>query len=159
MVKLLLYGVFQLYINLGTYLNYKDIAGVIFGTTFAFWAMSAGFLISRINFPNFMIWAYWISLLRYNLEGIVVNEFVGYDSTGVTLHCANNEYINVPVSLGNGSSAVKQFCPYTNGLSFIHSFGMYQAMWWPDAGVIYGSLTLLLILQTLGLRFVNYQRR
>jgi len=144
MVKLLLYGVFPI-----------DIAGVIFGTTFAFWAMSAGFLISRINFPNFMIWAYWISLLRYNLG----TELTRYDSTGVTLHCANNEYINVPVSLGNGSSAVKQFCPYTNGLSFIHSFGMYQAMWWPDAGVIYGSLTLLLILQTLGLRFVNYQRR
>jgi len=136
-----------------------DIAGVIYGTTFAFWAISAGFLIPRIHIPNFMIWAYWSSLLRYNLEGITINEFVGYDATGVALHCANNEFINITIPLSNGNTGIQQFCPFTNGLSFIKSFGMYQVLWWPDTGVIYASLTLLLILQTIGLRFINYQKR
>jgi len=139
---------------LGVWVPTSDIAGIIYGTLFGLFAMSAGFLLPRTSIPDYYIWLYHISFLRYALEPLVINEM------NPTLFNCNSTrgLVNVTIT-SNNNTFIRATCPITNGLQIINTFGMHEDLKWIDVGVLYGYYVLFLVLSLIGLRFINHQKR
>jgi ABC-type multidrug transport system permease subunit len=45
---------------------------------YGFMVLYAGFIIIPPAIPDWWIWLYYLSTFHYGLEGLLVNEFVGY---------------------------------------------------------------------------------
>ena len=110
----------------------------------------AGFFIPFNEIPNYWIWAYYISFVRYPLEGLTVNEL-----TDQAFNCGpdgTDGAVPVPVD-GN----VQFYCPITNGNQVIESYSMDSDHQWPWMAVTYGftfafvALTLVALVKIIHL--------
>merc|ERR1712070_377497 len=90
------------------------LASTFCAVAFTLFAIFSGFLISRDNIPPWWIWAHYLDINMYPLELLVANEM-----DGLKLHCADSEYLQVPISGTPGET--KAFCPMTVGEDFLDS--------------------------------------
>jgi len=141
---------------LGVWVPSSDIAGIIYGTLFGLFAMSAGFLLPKPQIPDYYIWLYHISFLRYALEPLVLNEM-----NPTTFYCNNktDSVVPVNVTVGNITLGIRDACPITTGYEIIQHFGMNEYAKWIDVGVLFGYYLFFLVLSLIGLRFINHQKR
>jgi len=141
---------------LGVWIPSSDIAGIIYGTLFGFFAMSAGFLLPRTEIPDYYIWIYHISFLRYALEPLVINEM---NPTLFYCNNATSSVVHVNVTSGNVTLGIREACPFNSGKEILELFGMREDLKWIDVGVLYGYYLFFLVLTLIGLRFINHQKR
>eukprot|EP01117_Protostelium_nocturnum_P006613 TRINITY_DN237_c1_g1_i1.p1 TRINITY_DN237_c1_g1~~TRINITY_DN237_c1_g1_i1.p1 ORF type:complete len:1431 (+),score=551.25 TRINITY_DN237_c1_g1_i1:149-4441(+) len=130
-----------------------EAAGLIFGTIFAIFALSAGFLLPRPGFPVYGIWIYWMSFLRYAVEGLAVNEL-----RGLQFNCNENGGIPVVVTGPDGVQFTRYYCQFRTGEQVIQQFGMIN-MIWADVFVLWGMYLLATLLSLIGLRFIRHAKR
>jgi ABC-type multidrug transport system ATPase subunit/ABC-type multidrug transport system permease subunit len=154
---LALYGIFLACVSLSLALSQimpnEELASLVFSLSFSFFALSAGFLLPKGKL-HWWIWSYWISVIHWYLEPVVVNNF-----RGVTLYCTDNQLVPVEVSLANGSTAVRQFCPLTSGDQFLASFDMNKNLLWPDIAVLWGYCFVFSTIYFVALRYINWTKR
>ncbi|CAN4076592.1 unnamed protein product [Withania somnifera] len=95
-----------------------------------------GFILSRDNVKQWLIWGYWISPMMYAQNAIAVNEFLGKSWAHVP-----------PKSTGTE----------TLGVSFLKSRGIFpEARWyWIGAGALLGYVLLFNFLFTVALAYLN----
>jgi len=139
---------------LGVWVPTSEIAGIIYGALFGLFAMSAGFLLPRTQIPDYYIWLYHISFLRYALEPLVINEM-----NPTAFNCTSNRgLVNVSITIAN-NTFFRETCPVTEGIQLIDRLGMREDLKWIDVGVLFGYYFLFLVLSLIGLRFINHQKR
>ncbi|XP_015083661.1 pleiotropic drug resistance protein 1-like [Solanum pennellii] len=95
-----------------------------------------GFILSRDDVKQWLIWGYWISPMMYAQNAIAVNEFLGKSWSHVP-----------PNSTGTD----------TLGVSFLKSRGIFpEARWyWIGAGALIGYVLLFNFLFTVALAYLN----
>ena len=108
----------------------------------------AGFYVSLSSIPVWLSWIQYISIFKWALQALIVNEF--YNET---FTCAPSEYIQVSTTEG-----IVQVCPVTNGLQVLTKYDYITtsfASFWIAIGVMLGlwvffrvTALLLLIYQT-----------
>ncbi|PRP78405.1 hypothetical protein PROFUN_13709, partial [Planoprotostelium fungivorum] len=130
-----------------------EAGGLIFGSLFAIFALCAGFLLPRTSFPPYGIWIYWISFLRYAVEGLSVNEL-----QGLSFNCNENGGVAVPVVGPGGLEFTRYYCRVTRGEDIIQQFGMIY-MKWADVFVLWGMYFVAVLLSAVGLRFIRHAKR
>ncbi|KAF3650989.1 Pleiotropic drug resistance protein 1 [Capsicum annuum] len=95
-----------------------------------------GFILSRDNVKQWLIWGYWISPMMYAQNAIAVNEFLGKSWAHVPPNSTGTE---------------------TLGVSFLKSRGIFpEARWyWIGAGALLGYVLLFNLLFTVALAYLN----
>ncbi|KAL3361340.1 hypothetical protein AABB24_014307 [Solanum stoloniferum] len=95
-----------------------------------------GFILSRDDVKQWLIWGYWISPMMYAQNAIAVNEFLG------------KSWAHVPPN-STGTD--------TLGVSFLKSRGIFpEARWyWIGAGALFGYVLLFNFLFTVALAYLN----
>ncbi|KAF3650987.1 Pleiotropic drug resistance protein 3 [Capsicum annuum] len=95
-----------------------------------------GFILSRDNVKQWLIWGYWISSMMYAQNAIAVNEFLG------------KSWAHVPPN-STGTD--------TLGVSFLKLRGIFpEARWyWIGAGALLGYVLLFNFLFTVALAYLN----
>ncbi|XP_015083790.1 pleiotropic drug resistance protein 1-like [Solanum pennellii] len=95
-----------------------------------------GFILSRDNVKQWLIWGYWISPMMYAQNAIAVNEFLG------------KSWAHVPPN-STGTD--------TLGVSFLKSRGIFpEARWyWIGVGALLGYVLLFNFLFTVALAYLN----
>jgi len=122
----------------------EGIAVMFLGIIVPIFTLFAGFLLPRTATPGWWIWAYWISLLHYAVEPIVVELF-----SSLTFHCTAGQSFLI-----NGVD----YCPVTAGKNIITQYG-YISLWkWIDIGVIAGTYALFVILICLALAKIRHAK-
>eukprot|EP00127_Corallochytrium_limacisporum_P006559 Clim_evm31s230 gene=Clim_evmTU31s230 len=102
--------------------GYTPYAQLGAGSTILLFALFAGFLIPRLSIPDWLIWLYWSSPLRYSFTGLLLNEF-----SGLGLGCDESELVppaSAVADLGGNvnTDPALQACPIPgngDGLEFI----------------------------------------
>ncbi len=120
---------------------------------FTLFVVFSGFLITRDNIPGWWIWLHYMDILMYPFESLLINEF-----SGLALSCEGIEFVGVPITSVPGSP-VLPFCPFTTGPQFLASFGLDTKWFARDPLVLLGWWILLLVLNTLLIKFVVHQKR
>ena len=106
--------------------------------------MLAGFFIPKDEIPNWWIWGYYMSFVRYPLEGMTVNELGGQ-----SFNCGPDGTEGaIPVPVGDNT---QYYCPITNGDQMIESLSMDADHKWPYLGLTYGLIGAFVVLTWLAL--------
>ena len=129
-----------------------EVAAALVGVFTSLFSLFAGFIITRPNIPNYWIWMYYINLMHYPLEAIVVNEF-----HGKTFTCPHNKgAVEVFIPQANITRA---YCPITSGDQVLKGFDFHPNHKLPDMGITIAFWFAMVILSFLALRFVRHIKR
>eukprot|EP01135_Chromosphaera_perkinsii_P002064 Nk52_evm25s216 gene=Nk52_evmTU25s216 len=91
----------------------------------------SGFVIKKDDIPDYWIWVYYISYLRYLVQNFSVKVFQGQ-----TFYCDPDEYIPVAItdSNGNFTGQYKGYCQITSGEQMMEMMGVNASDFWPFIG-------------------------
>ncbi|EFA85848.1 ABC transporter G family protein [Heterostelium album PN500] len=109
------------------------------------------FFISGLDSGDHSGWwfMHYMDIIRYPFEAIAVNEF-----DGSTFYCTNNKGA-IPIPLIDGS--VKYYCPITDGIQWIQSYGFHWWMRYIDIPITIGFYLIFMIGAALSLKFIKWQ--
>ena len=107
------------------------LANALLGIVLSTFSLLSGFVLTKNQIPDWWIWGYYVNFLTYPLEAAVGNEL-----SGLNLHCASNEYVNVYI---NGTSLYKGYCPFTTGEQMLSSFDLNSDNIGRDIGILAGT--------------------
>jgi ATP-binding cassette, subfamily G (WHITE), member 2, PDR len=127
-----------------------EIANAIAALIISLFTLSAGFLLTKNLIPDYWIWLYYLSFVRYPLEALTVNEVDGQH-----YKCADNELVWVDVS----PTEVKSFCPVEKGKFIVDFFDMDSSMANIDLVVVYVYWIGLILATWFCLQFVKNIKR
>lgn len=129
-----------------------EIAAALVGVSTSLFSLFAGFIITRPNIPNYWIWMYYINVMHYPLEAIVVNEM-----DGNWFGCPKGEgVVNVFIPSAN---ATKSYCPITSGEMMLKGVSFDADMRLPNMGITIAWWFLFVVLSFLALRFIRHIKR
>ena len=100
--------------------------------------------------PGYLVWGYWISVFHWYLEPIAVSNFQGR-----AIHCTASQFIQVPITLPNGTVATQPFCAITSGNQLLQMFDLVIDRLWVGPAVLFGMSFGFLVLTMLGLRILK----
>ena len=100
-----------------------------------------------------MRWLNWISILRYYLEALAVNEL-----RGDTFHCSGSDGANVPI-YANNTLVFKHYCPIESGDQVIEAFGLYKELQYWDTLIQVGLWLLMMSTFLISLRVFKHIKR
>jgi ABC-type multidrug transport system permease subunit len=118
----------------------------------AVFALFAGFIITQPNIPDYWIWLYYLDLIHYPLEAVVINEMEGN-----WFGCPNGKgAVYVPIPSAN---TTKEYCPITSGDDLLHSldFKTYHKL--PDMGITIAFWAATVVACYIVLRYVRHIKR
>jgi len=125
-------------------------AGVIFSTTFSFFALTAGFFLIHSRMPGYLVWGYWISFVHWYLESVSVSNFQGR-----RVHCTESQFTQVPITLPTGQVVSQPYCPITSGNQLLHSLDLVTKRLMVGPAVLFGLFLGFVILTMVGLRVLK----
>jgi ABC-type multidrug transport system permease subunit len=109
----------------------------------------AGFMIPKDSIPDYWIWVYHISIPRYSVEALTVNEL-----EDTTYYCTSSEEVTIP-----GCNPPQTACQYTNGNQVIDAFDMNADMKNWDLLILLIYTFFLIFLSHLALRYLRVIKR
>eukprot|EP00026_Physarum_polycephalum_P000882 Phypoly_transcript_00883.p1 GENE.Phypoly_transcript_00883~~Phypoly_transcript_00883.p1 ORF type:complete len:1263 (+),score=177.54 Phypoly_transcript_00883:79-3867(+) len=88
-------------------------------------SLFAGFMITKPQIPNYWIWMYYLSMMHYPVETLLINEL-----DGLPFNCPNGKgAVPIPIPEAN---ATKLFCPETSGNQLLNAMSLETKMKYPD---------------------------
>ena len=100
--------------------------------------------------PGYLVWGYWISAFHWYLEPVSVSNFQGR-----AIHCSASQFVQVPITLPDGTVVTQPFCPITSGNQLLASLDLVISRLWVGPAVLFGMFLGFLILTMLGLRILK----
>jgi len=95
---------------------------------------------------------YYLSLMHYPIESILVNEM-----DGLPISCPDGKgAVPVPILSAN---TTKLFCPYTSGNQLLEGMSLDTANKYPDMAITLGIWAGLIVLCLIGLKYVRHINR
>eukprot|EP01133_Synstelium_polycarpum_P008985 gene8985-10539_t len=112
----------------------------------------SGFMLPEPQIPNWWIWMYYLSPLKYVLDGIGSNEM-----HGLKFRCTDDELVP-PMSIPFNGTRV---CPMTTGDDFLHTFGMSENYYfrWVDLAITIGFALFFFALFFYGVKYVKHETK
>ncbi|EAL62752.1 ABC transporter G family protein [Dictyostelium discoideum AX4] len=158
-----LFFIFVYYLYLQVLVSFSQLLGMvsptlataneITGISFSVFSLFAGFIIKKDDIPSYYKWLNYVSITRYLVEPLTVNEMTG----SVSFHCEPHQLIPVPIHYTPTNATAseptklvfKSFCPITQGNQVLYQFDINDTDKFEDTfvliGLFIGFLLLILI--------------
>ncbi|EGC33304.1 hypothetical protein DICPUDRAFT_36905 [Dictyostelium purpureum] len=129
-----IFFIFTYYIYLQVLVSFSQLLGMvspslsvaneITGISFSIFSLFAGFIIKKDDIPRYFNWLNYISITKYMVESLTINEMEGDDAK---FHCTQNQLIQVPIQYTPVNSSIekivfKPFCQISTGSDVLHQF-------------------------------------
>ncbi|GAM29228.1 hypothetical protein SAMD00019534_124040 [Acytostelium subglobosum LB1] len=149
LVNVVAQGVFQL---ASSFSDSQLVTSMVTPAVVILFMVFSGFILPKPNIPNWWIWMYYLSPLKYVLDAIASNEMYGR-----SFHCAPNELI--PPTNMTGWEGALRICPMNSGSDFLKVFGFENNFYWRwiDIAILVGFSAFFFALFYIGLRFVKFE--
>ncbi|KAF2069739.1 hypothetical protein CYY_008941 [Polysphondylium violaceum] len=129
-----------------------SVANEISGITFSIFSLFAGFIIRLDLIPIYFKWLNKISITKYLVESLTVNEM-----QGLKFFCLKNQVIPIPIQV-NGTVAIKDFCPIISGDMILQQFHLETDDQDTNVIVLGSVLFAFIILTLIFSRFIKYKK-
>jgi ABC-type multidrug transport system permease subunit len=129
-----------------------EIAQGLVGVFTSVFSLFAGFIITRPNIPKYWIWMYYLNLVHYPLEAVVVNEMEG-NWFGCP-HGKGAVEVYIP-----SANTTKEYCPITTGEMMLESVDYKVGNKFPDMAITLAFWFAFVIFSFLALRFIRHIKR
>ncbi|EFA77373.1 ABC transporter G family protein [Heterostelium album PN500] len=128
------------------------VASSVCGLVFSLSSLFAGFMISRNNMPTGWRWMNDVSIFKYPIESVSVNEFAGKHYS-----CPDNRGA-VPIHVADNQT--RYFCPITDGEQFVlHSYSFKIQDRYSNIAIMFAYLFAFYILSFIALKKIKWQKR
>ena len=131
----------------------EPLASLIGGAVITLLNTLTGFLVIKDQIPDYWIWGYYGSVIRYPIEGLSVSQL-----SDNTYFCENNEGA-VAVPMMSNMSQVQYYCPITSGEQLIDIYSMDTDHQYWFLGATYGIYLVLFAMCWWGLGHLSYLNR
>ncbi|EFA85150.1 ABC transporter G family protein [Heterostelium album PN500] len=121
----------------------------------------SGYILPGVNIPNWWIWMYYLSPLKYVLDALASNEMYGRSFT-----CTPNEVIppashplaSLPYPQGFANHSI---CPMQSGSDFLNEFGFNNNFYWRwiDIAIVIGFAIALFTAFYIGITYVKFETK
>eukprot|EP00013_Stygamoeba_regulata_P024380 CAMPEP_0177644642 /NCGR_PEP_ID=MMETSP0447-20121125/8799_1 /TAXON_ID=0 /ORGANISM="Stygamoeba regulata, Strain BSH-02190019" /LENGTH=1447 /DNA_ID=CAMNT_0019147021 /DNA_START=201 /DNA_END=4544 /DNA_ORIENTATION=+ len=140
-----------------------EIANAVSAMIVTLFSLAAGFLLTKNNIPDYWIWLYYISFVRYPLESLTINQVLPqtYTCGNITTGDYSGVLVKVTTTIDGHDvfEGMKGYCPINSGQDILNIFDMNADNLWLDFGVVFAYWAILIVATWAALQFVKNVKR